>query len=426
MGNISPYFKERYIYYLYIFSDSLIFFLVCKSFLINNYLLSIKVLIISLLCYFIWTINNYILGSYINKKPKIFNIFFKLFFNYSFSLVIYLPIIIISMFNYPTINKLPLFISILELNYLSFLMHLIIAIFFARNNKKSEWFFLGDKEVLKKLKKECKKCNYNSVISPYKGNDNKINGVIIDDNLKNIKTEKIKKTILLSNWLGLYLNKYPIDLIPDLFLVYDVFDFNNSSLQLRIKNVCERLIALFLLIITSPVILLAGILILIDDGFPIFYSQNRTGNFNKIFKITKLRTMQSGSEKNGAEWSKKNDNRITRVGNLIRRIRIDELPQLISVIKGEMALIGPRPERPEIDFLLSKKIRNYNIRYNAKPGLSGWAQVNYPYGASIQDSKEKFSYDIYYIRNYSNLLDLLILIKTIKIVFNAKGSIPNS
>ena len=222
------------------------------------------------------------------------------------------------------------------------------------------------------------------------------------------------------------MNKYSIDLIPDLFLVSDLYDFNKSSLQLRIKDVSERLIALFLLIISFPIIFIAGILILIDDGLPIFYSQNRNGSLNKIFKITKLRTMKSDAEKNGAEWSKKNDQRITKVGKFIRRIRIDELPQLILVIKGEMALIGPRPERPEIDSLLSKKIKNYNIRYIVKPGLSGWAQVNYPYGASIQDSKEKFSYDIYYIRNYSNLLDLLILIKTIKMVFNAKGSIPNS
>ena len=330
------------------------------------------------------------------------------------------------MFNYPTINKLPLFIAIVKINYLSFFIHLILAILFTRNNKKTKWLFLGDKDLLKRLKKECKKCNYETVISAYKGKDEKVNGVIIDDNMKIINNIKIEKTILLSNWLGLYLNKYPIDLIPDLFLVSDVFDFKNSSLQLRIKNVSERLIALLLLIMTFPIIALSGILILIDDGLPIFYSQNRNGTLNKIFKITKLRTMESDAEKNGAEWSKKNDHRITRVGNFIRRIRIDELPQLVSVIKGEMALIGPRPERPEIDSLLSKQIKNYNIRYIAKPGLSGWAQVNYPYGASIQDAKEKFSYDIYYIRNFSNLLDLLILIKTIKMVLNARGSIPNT
>ena len=132
------------------------------------------------------------------------------------------------------------------------------------------------------------------------------------------------------------------------------------------------------MIITLPVTTIAAILILIDDGLPIFYSQNRNGTFNKIYRITKLRTMRSDAEKNRAECIK-NDQRITRVGNLIRRIRIDELPQLISVIKGEMALIGPRPEIPEIDALLSQNIKNYNMRYIVKPKLSGWAQVNYQY-----------------------------------------------
>ena len=133
--------------------------------------------------------------------------------------------------------------------------------------------------------------------------------------------------------------------------------------------------------------------------------------------------MQSNAEKDGVQWSKKNDPRITKVGNFIRKIRLDELPQLISVIKGEMSLIGPRPERPEIDLFLSKDIKNYNLRYNLKPGLSGWAQVNYPYGASIQDAKNKFSYDLYYIKHFSNLLDIRILFMTIKLVFNAKGAI---
>ena len=136
--------------------------------------------------------------------------------------------------------------------------------------------------------------------------------------------------------------------------------------------------------------------------------------------------MKSNAEKDGIQWSKKNDSRITKVGNIIRRIRIDELPQLISVIKEEMSLIGPRPERPEIDLFLTSKIKNYNLRYNLKPGLSGWAQVNYPYGASLEDSKNKFSYDLYYIKNFSNLLDIRILFMTIKLVFNAKGAIAKN
>ena len=162
-----------------------------------------------------------------------------------------------------------------------------------------------------------------------------------------------------------------------------------------------------------------------EDGGPIFYSQIRTGEKGKLFKITKLRTMNINAEKNGAQWSQTNDKRITKIGKLIRITRVDELPQLISVIKGEMSLIGPRPERPEIDKFLKKEINNYDMRLSVKPGLSGWAQVNYPYGASINDSREKLSYDLYYIKNYSIFLDFLIFIKTIKVVFSGNGAVSN-
>ena len=134
--------------------------------------------------------------------------------------------------------------------------------------------------------------------------------------------------------------------------------------------------------------------------------------------------MKIDAEKNGPEWAKNNDERITYIGNILRRSRIDELPQIISVIKGEMSLIGPRPERPEFNKKLNKSIPNYYLRNYIKPGLSGWAQVNYPYGASLEDAKKKLSYDIYYIRNFSFWIDLIILFKTARIVFNGIGSRP--
>ena len=140
--------------------------------------------------------------------------------------------------------------------------------------------------------------------------------------------------------------------------------------------------------------------------------------------MAKLRTMNTFSEKNGAVWASKNDIRITHVGKILRKTRIDELPQLISVILGDMSLVGPRPERPEIEVMLKNNIPFYELRHVVRPGLSGWAQVNYPYGASIDDSKNKLSYDFFYIRNYSFWLDFLIFLKTIKIVTNMKGSNP--
>ena len=136
--------------------------------------------------------------------------------------------------------------------------------------------------------------------------------------------------------------------------------------------------------------------------------------------------MYVGAEKGRAQWAKKNDKRITKVGKILRKTRIDELPQLISVLYGDMSLIGPRPERDELEKLIIEKTPNYLVRYSVLPGLSGWAQVNYPYGASLEDSEEKLSYDLYYLKNYSLWLDLLIFIKTIRLVLNLAGSTPRT
>ena len=136
--------------------------------------------------------------------------------------------------------------------------------------------------------------------------------------------------------------------------------------------------------------------------------------------------MKINAEKDGIQWSQKRDQRITKVGKLIRATRLDELPQLLCVLQGSMSLIGPRPERPEIESKLLKELPYYNYRYIIKPGISGWAQVNYPYGASILDTKIKLSFDIYYIKHFSILLDILILFKTIKMLIHVKGSVPKN
>ena len=165
-------------------------------------------------------------------------------------------------------------------------------------------------------------------------------------------------------------------------------------------------------------------MIILEDGFPIIYKQIRVGQNGKKFQIFKLRSMKKDSEKGGAQWSKRNDKRITRVGKFLRLSKIDELPQLLCVLKGEMSLIGPRPERPEFEELLDKNIPFYKLKHLIKPGLSGWAQINYPYGASIKDSSYKLSYDLYYLKHRSVLLDFFIIFKTIKVILNSQKFLP--
>ena len=260
-----------------------------------------------------------------------------------------------------------------------------------------------------------------------------IEGIIIEEqklsfedeffNIKKIQENNIPIYDVFK-WCEIYLQRF-----PDEILINDETKINNFlkpkySFQQRLKIISEFLLSFFLLLLTSPLILIFGFFIWLNDKGPILYSQIRVGKNEKCFRIWKLRSMKVNAEKDGIKWSQRSDERVTFVGNLIRKTRIDELPQLFSVITGDMSLIGPRPERPEIDELLKKKINNYELRYAVKPGISGWAQVNYPYGASIQDSKNKLSFDLYYVKNISFLLDFLIFFKTIKTVFNLESSTP--
>ena len=205
-----------------------------------------------------------------------------------------------------------------------------------------------------------------------------------------------------------------------------IISHSAKNIQLRLKRLGDLILSLVLLSFTSPIVIFASILIFLEDKGPIFFSQIRTGKKSKVIKIYKLRTMKMDAEKLGPQWAKKNDIRITRIGSILRKLRIDELPQLLNVIVGDMSLIGPRPERPEFDIILKEKIPLYEMRFQIKSGLSGWAQVNYPYGSSLEDSKNKLSFDLYYLKNFSFFLDLLILFKTIRLVFNAKGAVPKN
>ena len=228
------------------------------------------------------------------------------------------------------------------------------------------------------------------------------------------------------SWCELVLQRFPPELLTESDLLDGCFYVLSGTLQNRVKRIGDVVVALCLLIITSPLILVSAILIKSSDRGPVFYSQLRTGLHGIPFRIWKLRSMRIDAEYQGAQWSSRSDPRITRVGSILRRTRLDELPQLWCVLTGSMSLIGPRPERPEFDQSLSSKIPNYKLRHLIRPGLSGWAQVNYPYGASVMDSANKLSYDLFYLKNFSFLLDFLILFKTIRLVFNAQGALPEA
>lgn len=195
----------------------------------------------------------------------------------------------------------------------------------------------------------------------------------------------------------------------------------------RIAKVGKRLFdiaaSLLVLVIGLPLVILAGIAVKLDSRGPVFYRQPRTGLFGEPYDIVKIRSMRTDAEAAGkAVWASENDPRITRVGRIIRKLRIDELPQLWCVLKGEMSFVGPRPERPSFVDELTRELPYYAERHMVKPGLTGWAQINYPYGASIEDARVKLEYDLYYAKNYSPFLDLLILLQTVRVVLWPDGA----
>jgi sugar transferase (PEP-CTERM system associated) len=201
--------------------------------------------------------------------------------------------------------------------------------------------------------------------------------------------------------------------------------FHIGTIRRSGKRMMDLSVALVLLPILLPFMVLVTIAIFLESGFrgPILYSQVRVKQHGEPFRIYKFRSMVTDAEKDGvARWATKNDSRITRVGAVIRKGRLDELPQLFNVIRGDMSFVGPRPERPEFVESLARSIPYYEERHRVKPGLTGWAQVCYSYGDTVEDSIEKLQYDLYYVKNYSVFLDILILLQTAEVVLLGKGA----
>ena len=218
------------------------------------------------------------------------------------------------------------------------------------------------------------------------------------------------------------MNKVPVLCIKDAWLIYcQGFDRLGSAVYRRAKRGFDFMGALLLLILFAPFCILIALFIKISSRGPILYIQERMGENRKSYKMYKFRTMVIDAEKGEPKWAEEDDRRVTTVGKMLRKIRLDELPQLINVLKGEMSLIGPRPEREYFIRILLEKIPYYSLRYAAKPGITGWAQVNYRYGASVEDAIEKLRYDLYYIKNMSFFLDLRILLRTVRVSLFGMG-----
>jgi sugar transferase (PEP-CTERM system associated) len=211
-----------------------------------------------------------------------------------------------------------------------------------------------------------------------------------------------------------------LDMLRPSWLIFDGRE-RNTRLKDFFRDMVHRSLALIGLIVSFPIAVLTAILIKLESPGPVFYRQERVGKNGKIFKVIKFRSMRVDAEKDGPVWAVDNDDRMTRVGKIIRQIRVDEIPQFWSIIKGEMSFVGPRPERQHFISTLAEEVPFYEHRHLVAPGLTGWAQIKYPYGASVEDARQKLQYDLYYIKNQSLALDLVIVFETIKVILSGKG-----
>jgi sugar transferase (PEP-CTERM system associated) len=201
--------------------------------------------------------------------------------------------------------------------------------------------------------------------------------------------------------------------------------FRRNGMRVHSERMFDLAASFGLLMLASPLMLLTALAIKLEDGFsaPVFYGQDRVGFAGKIFRVLKFRSMRVDAERDGkAQWATTNDNRVTVLGKYLRKLRIDELPQLLNVLRGEMSFVGPRPERPQFVDKLAETIPYYRERHSVKPGITGWAQLCYPYGASEQDAVEKLQYDLFYVKNHDLVFDMLILLQTVEVIVLGKGA----
>ena len=227
----------------------------------------------------------------------------------------------------------------------------------------------------------------------------------------------------LADFYEQFLLRVPVTQLKDQwFALSQGFSLLHRDIEWKIKRLLDMVISAIGLIVLFPLIVLIGILVKITSQGPVFYSQTRCGHHGIPFRLHKFRTMVVDAERNGAQWAQPDDPRVTPMGRFLRRARFDELPQMWNVLIGKMSFIGPRPERPDFIEDLEREIPYYKLRHLVKPGITGWAQIFYPYGASVEDAKNKLEFDLYYIKNYSLALDLYILLATIRVMLSRSGT----
>ena len=213
-----------------------------------------------------------------------------------------------------------------------------------------------------------------------------------------------------------------LDSLNPSWLIFSDGFSSGRMVSSALKRIFDILASGALLVLTLPLIVLFALLVKLDGGGPAFFRQTRVGLYGQPFQLIKLRSMRVDAEKDGAKWADADDPRITRLGRFMRKVRIDELPQVWTVLKGQMSFVGPRPEVPQFVADLEDHLPYYAERHMVKPGITGWAQINYPYGASIEDSRHKLEYDLYYAKNYTPFLDLLILLQTLRVILWPEGA----
>lgn len=317
----------------------------------------------------------------------------------------------------------------------------ILLSFLSSVRSRLKWLFIINEDLKKYFEGDCERLGFQGQIHYLNSSEfskikeqlnNKWSSIVVGLRPQEIEKDIAdilldakfsgQKVIDLSRFYEQQWYKVPVYFLgPEWFLGSEGFESISHPISSKLKRIFDIVLSGLMFVFAFPFMILTAIAVKLESPGDALYKQIRTGKDGKTFFIFKFRSMRSDAEKNGAQWAQKNDNRITKVGKFIRLTRLDELPQLWNVLKGDMSFVGPRPERPEFNEQLAKEIPFYNLRHTMQPGLTGWAQVLYPYGASVDDSREKLQYELYYAKHYSLLMDFIIFFNTVRVVLFGRG-----